>query len=240
MRERKRRQIRERREAQRRKHGKEGGFWSPPKIWQDGTAFIIGGGPSVNKTDLSLIHDRRVIAVNNAYGDPVHSASGRLIRYVPRLWVDVVFYGDCGWLPIHREWLREFPGLRVTCCIRHQGQEPWVKCMERRNHPQGIITSPGMIAWNLSSGGAAVNLAVHLGVRRIVLIGYDMRKVDGEKNWHRDHKNQNPRQDPFVRFLRPFPEIARDLTRLGIECLNATPESALTVFPIVTLEEALC
>ena len=55
-------------------------MWKPPKIWKGGTAYIIGGGPSVNDADLSLIHDRRVIGVNNAY-----SLGG---------WVDVCWFGD--------------------------------------------------------------------------------------------------------------------------------------------------
>ena len=54
--------------------------WNPPQIWKDQTAFILGGGPSLKDADLDLIHDRRVIGVNNAY------QLGS--------WVDVCWFGD--------------------------------------------------------------------------------------------------------------------------------------------------
>jgi len=55
-------------------------MWKPPKIWQGSPAFIIGGGPSVNDVDFSLIKHHRIIGVNNSYqlGD----------------WVDVCWFGD--------------------------------------------------------------------------------------------------------------------------------------------------
>jgi hypothetical protein len=54
--------------------------WLPPKIWQNSTAFIIGGGPSIKDLDVTKIQNRRVIGTNNAYqmGD----------------WVDICWFGD--------------------------------------------------------------------------------------------------------------------------------------------------
>ena len=54
--------------------------WTPPKIWEGQTAFIIGGGPSINDLDMDLIKDRRVIGTNNAY-----QMGG---------WVDICWFGD--------------------------------------------------------------------------------------------------------------------------------------------------
>ena len=54
--------------------------WIPPQIWKGQTVFILGGGPSLNEANLDLIHDRRVIGVNNAY------QLGS--------WVDVCWFGD--------------------------------------------------------------------------------------------------------------------------------------------------
>ncbi len=42
-------------------------LWPIPKIWNKSTVFIIGGGPSLLDIDLSLLHDKRVIGVNQAY-----------------------------------------------------------------------------------------------------------------------------------------------------------------------------
>ncbi len=55
-------------------------MFNPPKIWKDGTAFILGGGPSLNEVNFDLIKNERVIGVNNTY---------RL-----GAWVDVCYSGD--------------------------------------------------------------------------------------------------------------------------------------------------
>ena len=132
-----------------------------------------------------------------------------------------------------------FPGLKVTCCDDNK-EKPGVKTIKRRNTPWGIQRHPHLLAWNLSSGGAAINLAVHFGVKRIILLGYDMRKIDGRCNWHQDHEDvEHPRKDPYERFMRPFPSIAKDLIGIGVECLNATKDSALQVFKKARLEDVL-
>jgi len=203
--------------------------WSAPKIWPDATAYIIGGGPSVNSTNLELIKGKHVIGVNNAYllGD----------------WVDVCWFGDCRWFDWHKKNLKRFAGLKVTCCERCI-REPGINVLKRSTKRWGIEKNPNAVSWNLSSGGSAINLAVHFGAKRIVLIGFDMKRVRVEvapgkfadkANWHDDHPA--PDKNPYERFLRPFKIIRKDLEELGIECINATPGSALTLFPVMALEE---
>ena len=199
-------------------------LWRAPQLWPRGECFILGGGPSLKKIDLNLLKGRRVIAVNNAYnlGD----------------W-DVMFFGDCRWFIYHKEALLNFAGLKITTCQQHINQ-PGIKVIKRTNSPQGISRDPGIVRWNLSSGGCALNVATHFGVKRIILLGFDMRVVDDKFNWHEDHPKQtNLRFNPYPRFLRPFPLIADDLKKLNIECLNATEGSALDAFPKVSLEEVL-
>lgn len=198
-------------------------FWTVPEIWPGGTCYILGGGPSLAKVPMERLHDLRVIAVNNAYqlGD----------------WIDVMFYGDCRWFNWHGKALLNFPGLKVTACDSHK-DKPGIMAVKRQNSPLGITSQKNKLSWNLSSGACAINLAVHFGVKKIVLFGFDMRMVDDKNNWHEDHKD-GPKKNPYERFLRPFPSIAKDLERFGIECINATPGSALDVFPIVEPEDVL-
>ncbi|MHC5035412.1 MAG: hypothetical protein ACYTFZ_10285 [Planctomycetota bacterium] len=198
-----------------------------PKMWPRGECFILGGGPSLRLIDVERLRGRRVIAVNQAY------QLGK--------WIDVLFYGDCRWLLWNQKELLDWPGLKVTCCEAHNGK-PGIRAVLRESRPFGICRDPSRVSWNLSSGAAAINLAVHFGVRRIVLLGYDMRKIEDEHNWHDEYKkriNINAKRDPYQRFLRPFPDIAKGLERAGVECVNATPGSAIGQFPIVDPEEVL-
>lgn len=198
-------------------------FWTVPEIWPGGTCYILGGGPSLSRIPMERLHDRRVIAVNNAYqlGD----------------WIDVMFYGDCRWWNWHGKALLDFPGLKVTACEAHAAK-PGIRAVKRQNVPLGITTDRGRLCWNLNSGACAINLAVHFGVKKIVLLGFDMRLVDDKHNWHNAHSNR-PNRNPYQRFLRPFANIAKDLETLGVECVNACPGSALDVFPIVEPESVL-
>lgn len=110
--------------------------------------------------------------------------------------------------------------------------------MGYQNETYGISRDPGQLSWNLSSGACAINLAVHFGVKRIVLLGFDMHKgPSGEKGWHTNRVVLDAKSNPYPSFLKPFPRIAADLAKLGVEVVNACPGSALTVWPIADPRE---
>lgn len=208
--------------------------WTIPKLWPESTIFILGGGPSLNDVNFDLIKSKKVIAVNNAYGDPVHE-NEKLRKYTPRPWVDVCYFGDERWYDWHKKYLKDFTGLLVTTRDKFHGRAGMYGV--KRGKPEGIDERPSRISWNRSSGASAINLAYHLGARKIVLLGFDMRLIDGAANWHNDHRVVI--KDPYARFLKPFTIIARDAKKLNLQIINATENSALTHFPYVSLEEIL-
>jgi len=197
--------------------------WEPPKIWEGGTAYIIGGGPSVKDEKLELIHNKHVIGVNNSY--------------LLGNWVDVGWFGDKKWLLWHKKTWRQWPGIRITCnqnqeIMKHESN--WLKFMGR-GKSAGIETIPGTVAWNRCSGSSAINLAYHFGATRIVLIGFDMHDVDKQKNWHDDHKDNG--KAPYQRFLACYGEIAKDAKNLEIKIFNTNLDSAIRHIPKKSLEE---
>jgi len=172
---------------------------------------------------------RFCIAVNNSY------------RVAP--WAACVWFGDIKWWDWHKEVLLAGTMPIVTCCenarLRHLWGSARIKFYRRDgNKRDGLTTRPGdFVSWNRSSGAAAISLAHRLGAKRVILLGFDMRLVGGQKNWHDDHIEKFHK--PFYRHLKSFPAIARDARELGIEILNATPGSAIKQFPFVDLEEVL-
>ena len=198
--------------------------WKVPKLWPNSKVFILGGGPSLNQMDFSGLKDHWVIGVNNSafIGD----------------FVDVLFFGDCKWYDHNREAIRAFGGIKVTTCNRSQSF-PGVNHVFPGGKSQGLFPNPQRIVWNRNSGAAAINLAMHFGASRIVLLGYDMRVVDGKHNWHNDHPTTPPESIYEKRFLPVFPAIAKDAKRFHLEIVNATPGSALLDFPMVSLEDEL-
>lgn len=199
-----------------------GTLWTPSKVWEGDTAYILGGGPSMKTEDLSLIHNKHVIGVNNSYllGD----------------WVDIGWFGDKKWLTWHKQSWRWWPGIHASCNHHHEviTNETWIKFMAR-GKPSGIDTKPGYASWNRCSGSSAINVAYHLGATRIILIGFDMRDVNNKKNWHKDHKDNG--KAPYKKFLSCYGDISKDAERLGIEIINATKDSAIKVLPYAPLEK---
>lgn len=229
-------------------------IWRIPKIWEGGDVWIIGGGssmpkqfgvpdeliqkvfegtvpPSVYSNYMKRIHKKHVIGINMAYkiGD----------------WMDIIFFGDKGFFLTHEADLAVYPGLKVSC--HHvAGNRPWVKLVGRdKKRPKGISSHPAMVSWNYNSGAAAISLAVHTGAKRIILLGFDMKLSNTHKqHWHNSYgrgeiTTKRPHTLPFDRHLRGFVEIAKDARRLGIEILNANPESAISDFKKVTVNEIL-
>jgi hypothetical protein len=232
--------------------------WKVPPLWDGGTCWIIGGGPSMPRQFnipediingvmtgklsesayspyLSSIHDKHVIGVNNAYriGD----------------WIDILFFGDCGWYLVHRNALAKFPGLKVTCCMRfaNRGEKEMegIKYLRKDNTARdGISNDLSMVCWNANSGAASISLAIHLGVKRIILLGFDMN-LDSNKfsHWHGSHNRKEPQKKkvipPFARHLRGFPTIAAQAEKRGVEIIQTNPNSAIKCFKVVPVAELL-
>ncbi len=204
--------------------------WTIPPIWTDETVFIIGGGPSVNEAPLHLIYERRVIGVNSAF------ELGS--------WIDVCWFGDMRWFEWNAKKLRYFGGLKLTCA---NSAFPKGECWPgvhhvKRENKRGIWSrTPNKVYWNNNSGASAINLAYHLGAKKIVLIGFDMKMVNGEHNYHNSHKpHHTPKSNIYQeRFIPRFNVIKQDATRLGLQIINTSMNSALEVFDKVRLENAL-
>ena len=157
-------------------------------------------------------------------------------------WVDFIYFGDSAWYLVHREGLKRHPKISVSSHPRFSKpdarKEVGLKYLARDGAKRfGISTKPGHVSWNGNSGASAINLAVHLGARRVLLLGFDMKAEGQNTHWHGGH---DPRVNPpFKRHLLCFPYVQEDARRLGVEILNVCPDSAIDVFPKVRLEEVL-
>lgn len=87
-----------------------------------------------------------------------------------------------------------------------------------------------------NSGYQAINLAFHAGVRRIVLLGYDMQRTGGRSHWFGDHPGRLNVASPYERWVRDFASIAADLEAEGVEVINASRETALECFRRAPIE----
>jgi len=195
-------------------------YWICPRLWSKYTAYIIGGGPSLFDLDLSLIMDKNIIGVNDAYllGE----------------WVDVCIFGDMAWYEKHKGPLLDYNGLKVSCNDKTLGVQG-INTLQRKR--KTVTTIPGTIGWYNNTGLAAINLATILGCKKIVLLGFDMCFKGGESNWHPNIRDQRPER--YNDFLSAFDRCKWMYEQLGVEILNATPDSKLNTFPQVELKDVI-
>jgi hypothetical protein len=97
------------------------------------------------------------------------------------------------------------------------------------------------VHYGSNSGYQAINLAYLFGAKKIILLGFDMKRGENKKShWHGEHPGCLNKEMPIKTWLKNFPKLAEDLKIEGVEVINATRDTALECFNKVNLEEALC
>lgn len=195
-----------------------------PRLWPNATIVCLGTGPSLAAEDVNACRDRaRVIAVKDA------------IDMAP--WADALY--ACGadqsrWWERRGDELACFDGMRFTL---DPAAERWARVL-RNTGVSGLERDPSGLKTGKNSGAQAINLAVHLGAAKIVLLGYDMTAAaDGRAHFFGAHPHGLT--PPFVDFRPWFEPIAEALRSLGIAIVNASRRTSLTCFPRQSLLEAL-
>lgn len=210
--------------------------WSIPREWDGETAVCFGGGPSLNQSDVDYCIARgwRRIACNDAFLlDP---------------YADVLCFADERWHEWHGEELRDFKGKYIIA---------WKKVQPVRGvtirflrHQRGILSLIPSTIMGKNTGQAALNIAYLFGVKRILLLGYDMRGVNGKYNWHDRHRGQAGPNSTWLprrsaehqderykfRFIPAMEHTGKALARKGVEIVNCTEGSALTAFAFSELQ----
>lgn len=102
---------------------------------------------------------------------------------------------------------------------------------------EGVRMLPGGASGG-NSGSGAILLAKHYGAKRVILIGYDCKVgANGIRHWHGKHRGRLTDAGSLDKF--PV-QLQRIVPMLGdMEVVNATRDTALTVWPLVKFEQAL-
>lgn len=197
------------------------------RAWSGSTCAIIAGGPSLTPAQVEACRGIRVIAVNDAY------------RLAP--WADVLYFADARWWDWHKGQpdFMAFAGQKVT--IENTGAlvaDADVFTLHNAG-TEGLSDKPNAVCTGRNSGYQALNIAVLAGATRILLLGFDMKpSAAGRMHWFGEHPIKTP-PSVFPTMLACFKTVAAPLTKLGVEVINCTPDSALTVFPRSDIEGVL-
>jgi hypothetical protein len=192
-----------------------------PKRWPGETFVLIGGGPSLTPGDVRAVRGRaRVIAINDAY------------TLAP--WADVLYGCDGKWWDWHAG-APSFEGYRYALDPA-AARWPHVRVLQNTG-PLGLELDPTGLRTGKNSGYQAINLAVHLGAARILLLGYDMSCDGTRSHWFGEHPDRQP--SPYPQMREAFDSLVEPLAAIGVTVVNCSRRTELTAFPCARLDYEL-
>lgn len=147
---------------------------------------IIGSAPSLTQAEIDYCKGKaRVIVVND--------------NYLRAPWADVLYWCDKKWFIWHkdREEFGTFKGVRAT--INTDTEANWYF---KRGEKSGLSHNLRVLNTGENSGHQAVNLAKHLGAKRIMLLGFDMDTTNNQTHWFGNHPQ--PTSPEVYKIMLPF------------------------------------
>lgn len=218
------------------------------------TAVLIATGPSISREEVNFVRiaqrkdQCRIFTINNSY------------QLAPETDVHVSCNEDWWkWYWKRDNILRDMSGDKFTWYkyLADEYKIKYIKAIEG----DGLSLDPKVIHINNGSGPMAINLALHYGIKKLLLIGHDM-KFSPDYNGRQQKAGSKPRHyfGEYPKPLRHWPSVKigltkpgvidglievynkmpSDLKKAGMEVINCTKGSALPTFPMSTLKDELC
>lgn len=200
---------------------------SPPR------GIILAGGPSLTSEQIDHVRHSGerffIIAVNRSF---------EICNFI-----DVIYAADFDFLTEFRD---QFPsGVPVYSTWNSESGDPGWQPFEDVTYLRGIDPPffsfhPDRLTLGSNSGFQAINLAMHFGIKEILLLGYDFREINGQKHWFGDYKQPRlNRSGDWHFWKRRMHQAAPSAEGRGVKIINCSPQSALTCFEKMDITDAI-
>lgn len=217
-------------------------LWSISRDWQGETCAVLACGPSLTREIADAVRAAgcKVIAVNNAGVDTKTSDKKIIPAFAP--WADVLYAADSIWWHYNASSAHNFKGMKVTIAPKEFFQRPNINAdvvFIGNGGMSGYDPRANYIRTGRNSGFQALTIAVKRGASRVLLCGFDMRKVKGVAHFFGDHHFRSGYTSQYGNWLKEFNRAAALFEKAGSKVINCTPGSALECFEKMKLEDAL-
>ena len=170
----------------------------------------IASGHSLTAEDCDTVRGLPTIAANTSFRRA--------------LWADAVYAMDCKWWAEYSQEVNEtFHGKRY--------------CWSKLGVKFGAIVTdgmPGFVGFR-NSGANAISLAIMLGAKEIILLGYDCQRTGGLSHWHGDHPGRLSNARSLAEWPAIFKRVADYAQKKEVRVVNCSRETALKCFERGTL-----
>lgn len=200
-----------------------------PARYKGRRGVLLATGPSLTREDIEYLRPL------HARGDIVVFGLNDTYKWCDFL--DVFYFCDPRWLDCNRDALDYKHGeiwtQDASVHAKHQGKVK--RCMGSSGH--GLSHTPNKIHFGGNSGFQLLNLALHFGIEKFYLLGYNMDVPQGKKQHmfgpHPHGLNQSNNYKGFVSGFTAINAVDR------AKVTNCTVPTALNCFVKQSLQEAL-
>jgi hypothetical protein len=190
---------------------------------EDKTIYIIGGGPSLKEFNWKLLEGKNVLCVNRAF------------QVVP--WALATFWTDSRFYRWYQTELKEFNGIKVACRYSQLYDKDVILVKSTGGH--SIDLDAHCVKAGNNSGYGALNVAFHLGAKKIYLLGYDMWSDAGKTHWHDGYITSHNHGIYDRAMIGDFSKAQAHYKKVGINLYNANPKSRLESIKKCSIKEAI-
>jgi hypothetical protein len=195
-----------------------------PKIWENETVYIIGGGASLKGFNFSRLAGKKVIALNKAY------------QYYENC--DVLYWTDSRFYVWYKKEIDRLSCLKFTPARHNKDLAPDVSIVRISGERKMDFENNNMISSGNNSGFGAIGLAYKLGARKIFLLGYDMGFTNGQSHFHDGYDLVKAKEHIYKTMLKTFVDNS-EVIKKYVEIYNVNPQSELRCFKFCTMDWAL-
>lgn len=200
----------------------------------DKTAYIVGGGPSLEHFNWKLLDDgtRFVVGINTAY---------QVLKNA-----QVIYFTDDDWYNLHKkQGFLDHPAVKIKGSLNPNrlANDKAIKQMHLQGD-RGLDMTPNRLRHGRNSPYAAINMLVQWGFKKIYLMGLDMQhgrkdpksKSKKKTHWHGGHRRID-NENGYKTFMRNYQELPKLVEPHKVEIINLNFRSKLKCFPTETYEE---
>lgn len=189
------------------------------------TAICIASGPSLTPEDVQYCQGKgRVYVVNDCH------------RLAP--WADDLYACDLKWWDYHAG-VPQFTGRKWTI-NKDAALKYGLNYVAPGRSSDVFIMHESKLALGSNSGYQVINLAAQHGAKRIILLGYDMKKTAaGKVHWFGDHPEAIKMESRYSAWCLNYDRLAPAIARHKIEVINCTRDSALNCFSKKILQDII-
>ena len=191
--------------------------------WTCYPVVIVGSGPSLSDEQCATVIERRranacrVIVVNDNY------------LKVPN--ADVLFALDGPWWRLHAARIKEHcPEIGRFSCDARARKEAGATFVLGKAGRKLAGEGDVFIYRGMSSGFAAIGLALRWRARHICLIGFDCQRSEGKKglaHWFGDHPREKlPVPQPFEQWREELDSLAKPMAERGVRFVQCSLKTA--------------